>query len=69
VCVIAHRVAVVALAIHTRPGQAIALALVGVMFLVAYALMIRWTNTLSEDDRSFVGNLLPQRWKHLVRYF
>jgi O-antigen/teichoic acid export membrane protein len=69
VCVVTHRLAVAELAIHTRPGQAIALAVVGVMFLVAYALMIRWTNTLSEDDRSFVVNLHPQRWKHLVRYF
>jgi O-antigen/teichoic acid export membrane protein len=63
----AHRLVVEIFSLQSRLGQAMALIIAVAVFLPCYGAMIRWTRTLSEDDRAFVKNALPQRLRQLLR--
>ena len=54
--------------ISSRVGVGAVLIVVGGVMLLVYALMVRSTGVLSEDDRGFIGGVLPERFKYLASY-
>lgn len=38
-----------------------------VLFLCMYVAMLRWTKSLSTDDKHFLDGIVPKRWKGLLR--
>ncbi len=63
----AHRLVIEIFLLHSRLGRGIALVIAAVTFFPIYVLMLRWTKTLSDDDRIFVKNVLPLRMRNRLR--
>jgi O-antigen/teichoic acid export membrane protein len=49
-------------------GLAISVFVGGVTFLVLFVVLLRLTKTFSEDDKSFIANVLPRRFRGLLRF-
>lgn len=53
----------------TRVALGLLLLFVALVFGALYGLMIKWSKTLSSDDRGFIERALPLRFKYLLKFF